>query len=118
VRSRHDGAFDELVPPPGGVERLRVRIARGERARVRRRRLTGALVAAPLLAAAAYIALSPAGPTAPPLVEFSPTRIGLGLDSPPDEPVTLSPDRRRSAAIQRVSLGTDAVLFYLVGSVE
>ena len=118
MRSRPDGAFEELVPPTGGVERLRARIARVERARVRRRRVTGMLVAAPLFAAVVYIALGPAGTATSPLVEFSPTRIGLGLDSVPSEPVTLAPGSRGSAAIQRVSLGTDAVLLYLVGSVE
>ena len=121
MSSPHDGMFDPLVPPPGGVERLRERIARFERSRVRRRSVAGGLVAAPLLVAALYIVVGPAAPVEPggPLVAgFSPTRIGMGLDPVPTEPVSLPPGDRGTTAIRQVSLGTDAVLLYLVGSVE
>jgi hypothetical protein len=117
VRSPRDDLFDPLDPPPGGVERLRARIARTRRARIRRRRVAGALVAAPLLAAAAYIVLPRA--TAPSSIGgFSPMRVGLGLEARPTEPVTIAPASRGSAAVQRVPLGTDTVLLYLVGSIE
>ena len=106
----HDDLFERLDPPPGGVEHLR--------ARVRRRRVAGALVATPLLAAAAYIALVPQATEPPALGGFSPMRVGLGLEAKPTEPVTVEPGSRGSTALQRVSLGSDAVLLYLVGSVE
>lgn len=121
MSSRHDDLFDPLEPPRGGVERLRARIARFERARARRRRVAGTLVATPLLAALVYIVFVPATrpePGQPLVAEFSPTRIGLGLDAAPSEPVALPPGDRDTTALRRVSLGTDTVLLYLVGSVE
>ncbi len=118
MRPRRDGVFDELDPPPGGVERLRERIGRATRARVRRRRAAGALVLAPLLAAVGYLALAPPRSIPPSTFGFSPTRVGLGLDPAPEQPVTIVPEGRGSTAIQQVSLGTDTVLLYLVGSVD
>ncbi len=118
MRSPGDDLFDPLDPPAGGVERLRARIARTRRARVRRRRVAGALVAAPLLAAAAYIVVLPRATAPSSIGGFSPMRVGLGLEARPTEPVTIAPASRGSAAVQRVPLGTDTVLLYLVGSIE
>jgi hypothetical protein len=118
VRSPGDGLFEPLDPPAGGVALLRARIERTKRARVRRRRVAGALVAAPLLAAAAYIAILPRTTEAPALFGFSPTRVALGLEARPTEPVTVAPEKQGTVAVQRVALGTDTVLLYLVGSVE
>ena len=118
MRSPGDDLFERLDPPAGGVELLRARIARTKRARVRRRRVAGALVAAPLLVAATYIAILPRTNEAQVLLGFSPTRVALGLEARPSEPVTVAPDDHGSVAVQRVALGTDTVLLYLVGSVE
>jgi hypothetical protein len=118
MSERFHGPFEALDPPPGGVERLRERIARSGRARARRRRVVRGLAALPVLAVLAWAMRPEADAPAPAFFEFSPTRIGLGIDAPPDEPVTVPPADRGSVAISRVSLGTDAVLLYLVGSVE
>jgi hypothetical protein len=50
--------------------------------------------------------------------EFDFARMSVGLLAQPSEPVTIPKDRRGDTAAWRVSLPTDNVVFYLIGSIE
>jgi hypothetical protein len=108
--------FRELAPPPGGLARLRDRL---EAAEARRRRLALGWGAASALAAAALalvVTLTPQGqaPALPPLALRSPALVRLGIQSPPDAPVTVPPEARARIAVSAVPVTDPGVIYYRV----
>jgi hypothetical protein len=115
----HRNPFERLEPPRDGLSRLRARLER-DRRRTRSRRAALGVTTILLCCGLAWIALRPEAvrerATAPD--PFRLARIGLGLEPPPAEPLTLPPEERGRAAVRRVPLSDERVLFYLVETLE
>ncbi len=110
--------FEMLEPPPGGVQRLGVRIARDRRRRARNRRFAIAGVGMAALAALVLMIGSHARKSPSiilPGVESDLLAIRAGLVEPPTEVVSIPPALRREFAVQRIPTSDDRVVFYLVG---
>jgi hypothetical protein len=107
-----------LDPPPGGLTRLRARIADERRSPRRPRVVTPALgLAATVVLAVVAFALVRNEPTSDlHAADTSLLRMRLGLVDPPAEPVTVPEERRGEMAVQRIDLDTQQVLYYLVSS--
>ncbi|MDA1093541.1 MAG: hypothetical protein O3A25_09785 [Acidobacteria bacterium] len=110
--------LDPLSPPSNGVARLRTRIARDAVARRRGRRVQAALGALLLTAAAGWATLGRGPNPAASSPELDLVRMSLGQIAAPTEPLTLSAASRLTAAVHRVPLPTDQVVFYLLGSIQ
>lgn len=112
--------FETLEPPRGGLAGLRARLEREgvRRRRIRAVQLAGALAAVPAIVI--VLLLWPAHRPAPdPLQdELRGARLRLGLLPRPSEVLTVAPDRRASAAVRRVPLDTERVLFFWVSSID
>lgn len=120
---RWQHVFEELEPPPGGLDRLRTRLA-GLEGPAGPRRSTRPLVLATAAAVAAAVVLwlAPAVfgplPGGPELTAAwdNPALIRMGVVEMPREPVTVPPADWHRTAVTRVS-GTDpAVVFYRVAT--
>ncbi|MBN1774015.1 MAG: hypothetical protein JXB32_22340 [Deltaproteobacteria bacterium] len=143
MKPRLHDVFERLEPPPGGLARLRARMAEAERPRTASPLRPLAWVAAAAAAASLVVVAALAaregtvprpGPVAaapvpaptvviaaaPParLPGFHPAFAALGLEPLPSEPVTVSAETAASLALQRVPLEDDRVVFYLVATVQ
>jgi hypothetical protein len=116
MNAPRDNLFETLDPPPGGLTRLRARLASERRRRVRAGFAGAVLAAGGAAALAVGVALGPAQPAAP-WPEFSPLRIRLGLAPPPSEPLSLPPEAQSTVALVRVPSSTERVALYWVGSI-
>ena len=111
--------FERLEPPGGGPARLRDRLRR-ERLRARARRAAWGAAALFCLAAAAWIALGPSTTERPAAADdaYRLARIGLGLQPPPAEPLTIRAESRHHTAARRVPLSDERIVFYLVATLD
>jgi len=124
--SWHD-VFEDLEPPPGGLEVLQSRLAEApalefqSRRRTRRARWVVAAVATCVFIwilipstsqnrrGATENRLEPAV-----MAEGNPALFRFGLVAPSAEAVTVPPDLRHQIAVQKVELGTPNVIYYRV----
>lgn len=115
--------FEDLTPPPGGLNALRVRI---ERERTRRLRFRVATATAVTLIAL-FVGVFVMRPVSLPYGSESPVDlisgaasdpgvISLGLAPLPSEPITVPSSERHRMAAQRVSTADPTVVFYLIGT--
>ena len=114
-----DRLFPDLVPPPGGLQRLRARLDARDERRPALPRWTWALP--PVAAAVAALLLTirpPAPPSAPralpPAPFSSPALVRLGLEALPSAAVTVPPEARDHVSIQAVPVATEGVIYYRV----
>ncbi len=120
--------FRQHEPPPGGLARLRRRLAEP---RPRRRIVPGlaaAFAAAAIVAAVSWSLLRPTADRprpggGDPLAVFiddtgsaPPALVEYGLAAEPDEPVSIAPNRRGQLAVSRVAVARPDVVFYWVSS--
>lgn len=102
-----------LEPPPGGLERLRARIAQSPS---RVHRTVPALVGLTVFALAAGGSLllrsRPDSTTLLSRASLDPTLVSLGLQRAPSEPAMVLPGSRHEMALLRVPLRTERVVFY------
>jgi hypothetical protein len=106
--------FEALEPPPGGVAGLRRRLHHEPRRRRRRVAALGLAVAATVVGLLLAVHGRAARFPGPPVADFEPALVSLGLQNAPAEPATIPPDMRQRMALQRVPLQTDRVVFYYV----
>jgi hypothetical protein len=112
--------LDSLTPPPGGLVRLRRRIAeeRARRARGRRTRAVAAAVVTVVIGAFGWARWRGVPDPSVASLNFDRARFGVGQLQAPIEPLTLPESARASTAIRRVDLPTEEVVFYLVGFIQ
>jgi hypothetical protein len=106
--------FETLEPPLGGVAGLRRRLQREPRRRRRRATALALAVAAAVVVLLLVVRGRVARFHGPPVADFDPALVSLGLQNVPAEPATIPPDMRQRMALQRVPLKTDGVIFYYV----
>ena len=123
--------FERIDPPPGGLPRLRERLARERRRRAYRTQATLAFASAAALALVFFFVRTAGDDVrrhrdAPEQLDdvitlsvaagHHPGLIGLGLYDGPTEPVSVRADRRHELAVKRVPTESQEVIFYLVAS--
>lgn len=119
--------FEELPPPPGGIEALRSRLNEASAGEIRPRRLfrkvkwTFAAAAACAVIGLIFpgsllLGVGSAGHQLKLRVtaEGNPALVRLGLGAPPTEAVSVPPNQRHRIAVERVSVDNPNVLFYRV----
>jgi hypothetical protein len=110
--------FEPLEPPPGGLGALRRRLERDSRRRFYARQAVLATAGASLIVGfVVFLALGPGGSPAMDDSAFAFTRISFGLSPAPSEPVSLREGESSRAAVKRVPLDSDRVVFYRVAVV-
>ena len=113
----YERLFESFDPPRGGLAALRTRIERDRRGRVRSLNLQAIAAVVLVLAISTWSVFAPRMPVEP-LPSFDLARIGLGLAPKPPDAVTVPDGRRHEFAVHRVSLETDSVVFYRIGSLH
>jgi hypothetical protein len=125
MKIRWEQVFEELDPPPGGLEALRRRLHQASalesraRRRVRRTRLAVAAAAACLVIWLAIPGSWPLdqGPSSLQLElasEGNPALVRLGLAAPQDEAVVVPVGVRHRIAVEQVTTGDPDVIYYRV----
>ena len=106
--------FKKLEPPPGGIAGLHRRLQyepRRRRTRVAALGLAGAVAVVGLLLTV-HRRVAPSDK--PPVADFHPALVSLGLQDAPREPAVIPPSMRHRMALLRVPLESDRVVFYYV----
>ncbi len=102
-----------LEPPPGGLERLRTRIAENPPHVPRTVRvLVGLTVFALAVGGSVLLAPRPDSGALLSRATFDPTLVSLGLQRAPSEPAMVLPGSRHEMALLRVPLRNERVVFY------
>jgi hypothetical protein len=110
--------FEVLEPPPGGLAKLRARIASDTRQRRSFELLGYAAAAALLLFLTGVTIVGPRGSRSGyAMPQFDQARLRLGMDSSPAEALTIPASERAVLGAQRIPLPTNDVQFYLVASI-
>jgi hypothetical protein len=106
--------FERKSPPPGGLGRLRSRLAADEaRARRTAPRWTWALPGLAAAAAAVFVFARAPTPSAPPSLA-PPAMVQLHLAAPPTTPVSVLPAHQHRVAVQAVPTADERVIYYRV----
>jgi len=119
--------FEDLAPPPGGLEMLRARLDRESSRDLQVFSFRRAVVGAAAAAAAATILLAVGIGLLPTSTEesemlldfrYNPAAVRLGLTAFPTEPVSVLPRDSRRFAVLRVEVADPRVVFYRVAALE
>jgi len=100
-------------PPPGGLERLRARIAERPRCLYRATPAIVGLIILALVTGASWLLVgTPGSATQLSGKTLDPRLVSLGLQKPPSQPAVVLPEHEHEMALLRVPLGSERVVFY------